>query len=643
MKQGRSNEATGQRIVPSFLIDSLPYLPLTLLLLLAALAYSCNLTGWRLDDDEGTYLYGAWRISLGEEIYRDFLTCVLPPFQYLAALLIRIFGPALFPIRAFSVGLTLLAAALLYALACRHYNERVALIATLLYLTYPLIYRGGRLYLPETYMMPLLIAGLFLFLEWERGKQWPWLAASGAVLGLGTFTRLFAALGALGCGLFLLAQLVGDTKRRGRWRQALLIFAGSYLLVCSLTALTLYCITSQVVDAVLLHHLRPGSHRTWRRILTKSVSFFYGYLHTYPALTLGALLWAILRYRRDEKARVWGWQLATGLLYLFVPRDLTFRYLLCLLPALVVLLAEGVELLLTLRRLILPGLVLLALALVPALREDWRIAQMRDSDTEVVVRYIQLHTKPGEYLLSDYPGLNFLAQRPSTPLGAGVSAVSTKTGEITGHMLVEELDHYPVKLVALDISGYSHHTRLLPDFDWFLAQLERRFLRLDELQWDKYRLVFYHRKPHVSPAEIPHPTQLRFGDRIALLGYEIEPTEVNPGGKVHLTLYWQAKAPIAEDYTVFVHLLDGSGALRSQADGMPWHNSFRTSRWPPGMLIPDEYELTVPEDVPPGEYRVTIGLYLWQSGERLPIRTADGDLLPDSRFFLKPSITVLGG
>lgn len=82
-----------------------------LLLFLAALAYVYTLTAWRLDDDEGTYLYGAWRISLVEVIYRDFLTCVLPPFQYMAALLIRLFGPALLPIRAFSVGLTLLSTA----------------------------------------------------------------------------------------------------------------------------------------------------------------------------------------------------------------------------------------------------------------------------------------------------------------------------------------------------------------------------------------------------------------------------------------------------------------------------------------------------------------------------------------------------
>ena len=643
MKEGTSNEATGQRASPSFLVDSLPYLLPTLLLLLATLAYCYNLTGWRLDDDEGTYLYGAWRVSLGEVIYRDFLTCVLPPFQYLAALLIRLFGPTLFPIRAFSVGLTLLAAVLMYALACRHYSGRVALIAMSLYLTHPLVYLLGRLYRPETYMMPLLIGGLFLFLEWGRRGRWPWLAASGAVLGLATFTRLFAALGALGCGLFLLAQLVGDAKCRGHWWRALLIFVVSYLLVCGVAALILYGITPQVVDAVLLHHLRPGSHRTWRRILTKGASFFLNYARTYPALTLGALVWAILRYRPDERARVWSWQLAASLAYLLTPRDLTPRYLMYLLPALVVLLAEEVERILNHRRLALSGLALLVLVVGPAIREDWMTARMRDSDTEAVVRYIQLHSKPGEYLLSDYPGLNFLAQRPSTPLGAGISAVSTKTGEITGHMLVEELDRYPVQLVALDISGYSHHTRLLPDFDWFLAQIEEQFLRLDELQWGKYRLAFYHRRPHVSPAQIPHPTQLILGDCIALLGYGLEPTRVSPGESIHLTLYWQARAPIIRDYTVFVHLLDGSGKLRSQADGMPWHNSFRTSRWPPGMLIPDEYELTVPGDAPPGEYRVTIGLYLWQTGERLPIRTADGDLLPDSRFFLEPSITVLGG
>lgn len=612
-----------------------------LLLLLAALAYGYNLTAWRLDDDEGTYLYGAWRISLGEVIYRDFLTSVLPPSQYMAALLIWLFGSALLPIRAFSVGLILVSAALLYTLARRHDNGRVALIAMFLYLAYPHIYHVGRLYRPEAYMMPLLIAGLLLFLEWHGRNRWPWLVASGAVLGLATATREFAALAALGCGLFLLAQLLGDREHRGHWWRALVIFAGSYLLVCGMVALILYQLTPQVVSAVLLHHLRPGSHRTWQCILTKGLSFSYGYARTYPALTLGALLWAVLRYRHGERVRLWSWQLATGLLYLFLPRDLTHRYLLYLLPALVMLLAEEADDLLQRRWMALLSLALLALVVVPALREDWMTAQMRDSDTEAIVEYIQRHTEPQEYLLSDYPGLNFLAQRPSTPLGAGVSAVSTQTGEVTGHMLMEELDRYPVKLVALDISGYSHHIKLLPDFDWFLGQLEDRFLRLNEMQWEKYRLAFYHRKPRVSLTEVPHPTHLRLGDSILLLGYGLETTEVLHGEAVHLTLYWRAESPVVEDYTVFVHLLDGSGTLRSQADGMPWHNAFRTSRWPPGMLIPDEYELTVPEDAPPGEYRVVIGLYLWQTGERVPIRTTDGSLLPDSRFLLEPPITVL--
>jgi len=497
-------------------------------------------------------------------------------------------------------------------------------------------------------MMPLLIAGLLLFLEWDRRacrerrrrEHWPWLVASGAVLGFATATRLFAALATLGCALFLLAQLLSDLEHRGHWWRALLTFATSYLLVCGAGALILYGITPRVVSAVLLHHLRPGSHCTWQRILSKGVSFFYGYVCTYPALTLGAVGWAIFRYRCDRRARIWSWQLATGLVYLFVSRDLSHRYLLYLLPALVLLLAEGVDYLLQHRWLALPGLALIALVVVPALRQDWMTARLHDSDTEAIVEYIQLHTEPEEYLLSDYPGLNFLAQRPSTHLGAGISGVSTKTGEVTGHMLVEELDRYPVKLVALDISGYSHHTKLLPDFDWLLGQLEERFLRLDELQWDKYRLAFYHRKPHASLAEIPHPTHLYLGDSILLLGYGVEPTEVTSGEEVRLTLYWQAQASIVEDYTVFVHLLGESGRLRSQADAMPWHNALRTSRWEPGMVIPDEYRLTVPKDAPPGEYWVAIGLYLWQTGERLPIRTAAGDLLPDSRLFLEPPIAV---
>ncbi len=58
------------------------------------------------------------------------------------------------------------------------------------------------------------------------------------------------------------------------------------------------------------------------------------------------------------------------------------------------------------------------------------------------------------------------------------------------------------------------------------------------------------------------PVRFELDGQVALIGYEIErfPT---PGEAPRLKLYWQALKKMDEDYTVFVHLLDGEGRLRT--------------------------------------------------------------------------------
>ena len=40
--------------------------PVALLLIFILFLYSYNLTGWLIHDDEGSYLYQAWRMTEGE-------------------------------------------------------------------------------------------------------------------------------------------------------------------------------------------------------------------------------------------------------------------------------------------------------------------------------------------------------------------------------------------------------------------------------------------------------------------------------------------------------------------------------------------------------------------------------------------------
>ena len=60
-----------------------------------------------------------------------------------------------------------------------------------------------------------------------------------------------------------------------------------------------------------------------------------------------------------------------------------------------------------------------------------------------------------------------------------------------------------------------------------------------------------------------------YGDRVQAVGARIEPTNVVPGDTVWVTIYWAVLAPLKEDYTAFVHLLDWEGRSVAQVNSWP--------------------------------------------------------------------------
>lgn len=121
-----------------------------------------------------------------------------------------------------------------------------------------------------------------------------------------------------------------------------------------------------------------------------------------------------------------------------------------------------------------------------------------------------------------------------------------------------------------------------------------------------------------------------FGDQVRLLGYNIETEQPQPGGTVYLTLYWQAQAPILQQYKVFTHLLgdvfnaETENFLWGQQDNEPVNGSRPTTSWRTGEVIIDAYAIPIAAHAPDGSYRIEIGLYEPASGARLPLLGEDG-------------------
>lgn len=122
-----------------------------------------------------------------------------------------------------------------------------------------------------------------------------------------------------------------------------------------------------------------------------------------------------------------------------------------------------------------------------------------------------------------------------------------------------------------------------------------------------------------SPGAIEHPLGINLGDQVTLLGYDLERRE----GEIILTFYWQARREMGEDYTVFVHLLEGEEIV-AQADSQPQNGDYPTSIWDEGEVVIDEHRLATGE-LPPGEYDLGVGIYLLETMERLPVIDAQGE------------------
>lgn len=130
----------------------------------------------------------------------------------------------------------------------------------------------------------------------------------------------------------------------------------------------------------------------------------------------------------------------------------------------------------------------------------------------------------------------------------------------------------------------------------------------------------------------PNPVYYNFGDRIALVGYQIEPRRLRPGQTLRLSLVWQALREMDTNYTIFTHLRDledPSNRIYAQQDAQPPGG---TTTWKAGQVVRADYELILAEDTPPAVHEIEVGIYYGDADrgfERLQLVTADGRLVDD--------------
>jgi hypothetical protein len=194
-----------------------------------------------------------------------------------------------------------------------------------------------------------------------------------------------------------------------------------------------------------------------------------------------------------------------------------------------------------------------------------------------------------------HPGETVVAETMPWVLG---DQWSLAVGVLAGNDWSDWSKRLPVRVIAS-----SHPLRRFEANTWVrLATFERQGRELVEIAPTE---------PTLQPS---NPLQASFDNKMELRGYDVSREESN----LSVTLYWQALAAMPLDYTVFVHLVDPDGQTVAQHDGQPfWEVSLPTSTWQPGEMLQDKHVLPLPPNMPPGKYHLEVGVYYWQTLERL--------------------------
>ena len=196
-------------------------------------------------------------------------------------------------------------------------------------------------------------------------------------------------------------------------------------------------------------------------------------------------------------------------------------------------------------------------------------------------------------------------EQESRPYWDGLLTNTWRKGQIIGDTReIELLPGTPPGSYQITVNLFDPYRReeLKPERDLVLGPVD----------------VLRREPPPISTLDMDYPLEVDLGGKVRLLGYNIE-SGFRPGDRIHLTLFWQCLEKMDKGYTVFTHLTDAKGRIWGQKDNPPVGGFYPTTGWEPGEIVRDQYDIPIAPDAPPGEYRIEVGMYLAETGERLPV------------------------
>jgi len=106
-----------------------------------------------------------------------------------------------------------------------------------------------------------------------------------------------------------------------------------------------------------------------------------------------------------------------------------------------------------------------------------------------------------------------------------------------------------------------------------------------------------------------YPLSIEFDGKLRLVGYQVNPARASPGQPIEVTLALQAIGQLDRNYSLTVHLVDSSGARRTQRD-----HGYPAQAFTPGEVRVDCFTLPLEPTLAPGHYTVQVGAYFVPPG-----------------------------
>ena len=469
--------------------------PVSVVLLLLAVAplYVVNLNGWLTEDDEGAYVYTAWRMAEGEPLYSG-VSSTKPPVSLLAAAaLFRAVGPDLAAARALGVAMVALAGLGLYFAGRRLGGPACGFLAAGMLFFHPDVIRAGRFFRPDSFLLAAS-AATYVALLAAIGRRSTVLFAVAGVLGSIALLSKFSG----GLVLIAVAIAVWSVRSCGIGPRAHRAFLVGALGTLGIAAAALWIAAPDFLVQTAGHQLRQTGDQAFLGRAVNGFRFLLTrLLQNYP-VTVPAIALTVFAYRRRPAwfpERALAAIFPTMLLLLLIGRQLFARHYFVYLPALSLLAARALTLpgAPMLRRAQAVGLVVLAgwfgfmnIDVLGRIRAS-------ESETLVLAERIRDLTAPGDVVFGDYAEINFHARRKGTPLTSRLSRGALQSGEITTDRLIRDLVASEVKLVFVRVRtdqarktrdgvNPSPHLLTVPDFERLLLYLEKNYRRAGEVK-----------------------------------------------------------------------------------------------------------------------------------------------------------------